>query len=212
MRFAMRADVAIVGGGPAGCFTGIGLAERGFKVVIVEEHGEIGNPECCTGILGVGGLAELGIKPGKWVLGKLRGAILHTPSNESIELTRKRIEAFVIDRAEFDRSLARRAAEAGVAFLLKHRCVGLTFKGSPLVRLKGEKETQIRARVLVGADGPTSIVARKAGLITSNKYIRCAQVETIAKAKEDIAEVFLGNKFSPGFFGWLVKAGDVCRV
>lgn len=208
----MQADVAIVGAGPAGCFVGKGLAERGLDVVIVEEHGEVGNPACCTGIVGVGGLEELRIRPGKWVLGKLRGAVIHTPSNEPIELTRRRVEAFVIDRAEFDRSLARDAAKAGAELLLKRRCVDLRLDGEPVIKLDGTGKSELRARVVIGADGPASIVARKAGLMKSDKCIKCVQVETIAEARDDIAEVFFGRSFAPGFFGWLVKAGDVCRI
>lgn len=208
----MRADVAIVGGGPAGCFAGMGLAERGFDVVIVEEHAEVGHPQCCAGIVGIEGLEELGIKPGKWALGKLRGAVVYPPSNKPIELTRGKVEAFVVDRAEFDKSLARSATKAGVRFLLKQRCVDVGFKDCPILKLKGEGRIELTASVLIGADGPTSTVARKLGLIKSENYVKCAQSETIAEARGDIAEIYLGSSFAPGFFGWLVKAGDICRV
>jgi len=208
----MRVDVAIVGAGPVGCFVGKILADRGLDVVIVEEHGEVGNPACCTGIVGVKGLEELGIKPGSWVLGKLRGAVIYTPSNEPIELTRGMVEAFIIDRAEFDRSLVKNAAKAGVTFLLKQRCVDLIFDDGPVIKLGGMQKSELNARIVIGADGPVSLVARKAGFIKSCKYIRCVQVETIAEARDDIAEVYFGKTFAPGFFGWLVKAGDVCRV
>ncbi|MFH1821688.1 MAG: NAD(P)/FAD-dependent oxidoreductase [Methanobacteriota archaeon] len=207
----MKADVAIVGAGPTGCFVGKCLAERGLEVVIVEEHGEVGNPVCCTGIVGAGGLEELGIKQGKWVLGKLRGATIYPPSNEPIRLTTRRVEAFIIDRAEFDRSLATAAARAGATLLLKRRCLDLSFDDGPVIKMNG-KESELKARVVVGADGPASIVARKAGLIKSSKYIKCAQVETIAEASDGIAEVYFSRSFAPGFFSWLVKAGDVCRV
>ncbi len=208
----MRVDVAIVGGGPTGSFVGKGLAEHGLDVVIVEEHREIGNPVCCTGIVGVEGLKELDVKPEKWVLGKLRKVAVYTPSNERIELTRGKVEAFVINRAEFDRSLAQDAANAGATFLLNERCIDLNIDGELVVKLKGEQKIKLIADVVVGADGPTSIVSRKAGLGGVNKNINCIQVETIAEASDDTAEVYFGKSFAPGFFGWLVKAGDVCRV
>ena len=208
----MEADVAIVGAGPAGCFVGKCLAERGLDVVIVEEHGEVGNPVCCTGIVSVMGLKELRIKPGKWVMGKLRGAAIYPPSNERVELTKGRVEALVIDRAQFDRALATDAVRAGVELLLNKRCLDLRFDGGPVIKMSGKNNSEVKARVVIGADGPASIVAKKAGLMKSSKYIKCAQVETIAKASDDIAEVYFGRSFAPGFFGWLVKAGDVCRV
>ncbi len=208
----MKADVAVVGAGPAGCFVGKALAEHGLEVVIIEEHGEVGNPVCCTGIIGVDGLEELGIRPGKWVLGKLRSAAIYPPSNKPIKMAKPKVQALVVDRAEFDRSLAVAAAKAGATMLLNSKCLDLRFDEGPVIKMSGKKESELRARVVIGADGPASIVARKAGLVKSSKYIRCAQVETIAGASEDTAEVYFGRSFAPGFFGWLVKAGDVCRV
>jgi len=89
----LQADVVVVGGGPAGCFVGEALAKQGFEVVIVEEHGEVGNPTCCAGIVGTGGFRELKIKPRKWVLGKLRRAVFYPPSNRPVEISRGKVEA-----------------------------------------------------------------------------------------------------------------------
>ena len=208
----MRIDVAVVGGGPAGCFIGGILAKRGLDVVIVEEHAEVGNPVCCAGIVSVSGLRELGIKPGEWVLGRLRRVVIYPPSNEPIELTQGKVEAFVVDRAEFDRSLARDAARAGAKFLFKSRCTGVKLSGEPVLDVKGIQGGQLRARLVIGADGPASVIARKAGLVRSRKFLKGAQMEIMADTPEDAAEVYFGRSFAPGFFGWLVRAGDVTRA
>lgn len=206
----METDVLIIGAGPAGCFTGKILAEHGLKVTIVEEHAEVGKPACCTGIVGLSGLRELGIKPGKWVLGRLRGAKIYPPSNNSIKLTRGKVEALVVDREKFDRSLADAAVKAGADLLLGRRCVDLDFNDTPLIET--QDGVKLKARVVIGADGPHSIVARKLGLLVSSKYVKCAQVETEADVDRDVAEIYLNKSFSPGFFGWMVKAGKVARV
>lgn len=208
----MHVDVVIVGGGPAGCFTGEALAKCGFEVAIVEEHGEVGNPACCAGIVGMDGLRELKIKPGKWVLGKLRRAVFYPASNEPVEITRNKVDALVIDRAAFDRELARKAAKAGAVLLLRTRCVGLKLGRKPVVKLKGGCETEVEARLVIGADGPASIIAREAGLLKNARYLKCAQLETIAEVRADATELYFGSSFAPGFFAWLIPAGDLCRV
>ncbi len=208
----MRADVVIVGGGPAGCFAGEALAKEGFDVVIAEEHGEVGNPSCCTGIIGISGLRELGIKPGRWALGKLRRAIFYPPSNKPIELTRGRVEALVVDRVAFDRDLARRAVDAGATLLPKSRCVDLKLGREPRVKLKGINEVEFKARLVVGADGSASTIARKAGLLKVARYLKCAQMETFAELRSDTVELYFGNSLAPGFFAWLTPAGEFCRA
>jgi len=208
----VRADIAVVGGGPAGCFVGEALAKRGFEVVIVEEHGEVGNPACCAGVVGTGGLRELNIKPRKWVLGKLRRAVFYPPSNRPVEITRGKVEAFVIDRAAFDRELARKAVKAGATMLLRTRCVGLKLGRRPVVKLKGARGTEVETRLVIGADGPASIVARDVGLLKTARYFKCAQLETFAEVRADTAELYFGSSFAPGFFAWLTQAGDLCRV
>lgn len=208
----MQADVVVVGGGPAGCFVGEAIAKSGLEVVIVEEHGEVGNPVCCAGIVGTGSFRELKIKPGKWVLGKLRRAIFYPPSNGPVEISRGKVEAFVIDRAAFDRELARKAVKAGATLLLRTRCVGLKLGREPVVKLKGARETEVKARLVIGADGPASIVAREAGLLKTARYLKCAQLETFARVRSDTTELYFGSSFAPGLFAWLTPAGNLCRV
>lgn len=206
-------DVIIVGGGPAGCFAGKLLAKSGFDVVIIEEHAEIGHPVCCAGILGVGGLRELGIKPGKWVLNELKGAIFHPPSGKPLTITRNKVEALVIDRASFDRELAMGAAKAGATFLMKTRCTNIKLGHEPSVKVEGTNgKSEIHGRLIIGADGPNSLVARRAGLLRAARHINCAQAEVFADIDSSTVELYLSRAFAPGFFAWMVPAGDMCRV
>jgi len=207
-------DAVIVGGGPAGCFTGKLLAKRGFEVAIIEEHAEIGNPVCCAGIVGVGGLRELGIKPNsKWALNKLRNALIYPPAGEPIVLTRKKVEALSIDRALFDKELAYTAADAGTTFMMKTRCINITIGEKASVKIrKVDGWDELETRLVIGADGPVSLVARKAGLLKKASYTRCVQVEVEAEIDDDCVEVYLGNSFAPGFSAWLVPAGGMCRA
>ena len=202
-----------MGAGPTGSFSAKSLAERGFRVTIVEEHAQIGQPVRCTGVVGVSGMRELGLKLDDLVLSELKRGIFHPPLGEPIELTRGKVEAVVIDRAAFDRELAERAIEAGITLFTKTRCVDLSIHREGVrVNLKGEHAGELKARLVVGADGPTSMVARRAGLMGKRTYVRCAQVEARTDADASTAELYFGSKVAPGFFAWLVPAGERCRI
>lgn len=206
-------DAIIVGGGPAGCFTGELLARRGFDVAIVEEHAEIGNPVSCAGILGLGGLKELKIKPGRWALNKLKGAVLYPPSCEPITLARGKVEALVIDRAAFDKERAMAAGKAGATLMLKTKCIGLSLGKKTSVKIrKIDGKDELETSLVIGADGPASFVAREAGLLRASNYTRCVQVEAEADVAHDCVEMYFGNSFAAGFFAWIVPAGELCRI
>jgi len=207
------ADVVVVGGGPSGCYVGALLAERGFRVTIVEEHREVGKPTCCAGVVGLEGMKKIGINISGHVLSKLRRAIVHSPSGHSVELGRKKVEAAVIDRAGFDRWLAENAVGAGARIWTNTRCVGVKVGDRVEVKLSGSHSGGLGAELLVGADGASSAVARMVGLAPRKReFIFCSQTELRGRCEGDAAEIFLGRNYAPGFFGWMVKAGDWCRI
>ena len=43
--------IAVIGAGPAGCYSAYKLASAGEKVQVYEEHSSIGKPVQCTGLL-----------------------------------------------------------------------------------------------------------------------------------------------------------------
>lgn len=208
----MKTEVAIVGGGPVGCFLAKLLAEKNIEVMVIEEHAEIGNPACCAGIVGIDGLKELSIKPGDWVLGRLSRTKIYPPAGSPVEIGRGRNEAYIIDRAEFDRSLAREAARAGARFLMKSKCIGVKAGKNPKIRLAGGASGEISASLVVGADGPASTVWRCIEAGKKLSHVNCAQMEVFGEIQKGVAEIYLGKRFFPGFFGWGIKAGKTCRI
>jgi geranylgeranyl reductase family protein len=190
------------------------LAKRGLSVTVVEEHAEIGHPMCCAGIVGARGLDELNLKLNDLILNELRGAIIYPPSGEPVNLTRGKTEAYVIDRASFDRKLAARAARSGADFLLRTRCSDVSLRREKVtLRIKkGGRKIQLQARLVIGADGASSLIAQKSGLLKSPNHIQCAQGEVPAEMGPETVELYFGREFASGFFGWMTPAGDVCRV
>ncbi|MEM2265732.1 MAG: NAD(P)/FAD-dependent oxidoreductase [Candidatus Hadarchaeales archaeon] len=207
----MRKDLVVVGGGPSGCFLAQRVAQRGFEVLLVEEHPHIGKPVSCAGVVGVKGMKEVGVKAEKFALNKVRRGLVFSPSGEVLELERGRTEALVLDREAFDKHLAELAVEEGVELRLQTRCVEVRNTKRPTTLLTGKGEGEIKTRMLVGADGPTSLVARKSGMMGRRRFIRCVQAEVKTEVEPDTVEVYLGSS-SIGLFGWVVPAGEVARI
>ena len=208
-------DVIIVGSGPAGSLTGRRLAEGGYDVSILEEDPEVGNPVCCAGILGSKGLKrEVGLDPSDWALNELEAGEFHVPDCDSLKLSRGQVEAFVIDRSHFDQDLATSAARAGAELRLNTRCLNVSRRGDrAILKANGpEGKEVLESRLVIGADGPNSVVARSLGMVKDPSPIVCAQAEVVSNADEKTTHVYLGNDLSEGFFGWVTPVSDFYRV
>jgi len=203
----MGYDAIVIGGGPAGCFFSGNLARKGWKVIVLEEHRKIGYPWCCAGVVGVGGMEELGIAlPKSLILEKLEGALLYSPTGKKVELTRGKVEAWVIDRPAFDQFLADMAVKEGAEISIGLRCRGVEGTKAKV----GNRV--VEGKVIVGADGPVSIVAKQSGLEKKRNFMRFAQVEAKAETTAHFAEIYFGREVAPGFFGWVVPAGEKARI
>ena len=76
-------DVLIVGGGPAGLYAAERLARRGVSTVVCEEHGVIGDPVHCTGVLATESFDMLGL-PREATLNPLTTARFVSPAGITI--------------------------------------------------------------------------------------------------------------------------------
>ena len=79
-------DVIVVGAGPAGLVASEKLAAAGHRVLVCEEHDEVGAPVHCTGVLAAEALAPLAV-PHDAILNALATVKFIAPSGESFEYT-----------------------------------------------------------------------------------------------------------------------------
>jgi geranylgeranyl reductase family protein len=206
-------DVAIIGGGPGGLYTGILLAKAGFAVALFEEHGEVGQPVHCTGVLADDAFDEFDL-PRTCLLNELSTATFVAPSGARISHTTPRTEAIVIDRAGLDASLATRAALAGVEMRLGVRVRDV----NPLddgMQIDADGIEPVRARAVVLACGASYGLQRRLGLGTPPVALNSAQLELPATRGGDV-EVYFGENVAPGGFAWAVPVtrphGSFARI
>ena len=114
--------MVVVGAGPAGCAAALACAEYGLSTLCVEEHGTIGYPVQCAGLLSQNAFSECRVSK-KSVLNEVSGAEVIPDSGNSLLIDAGETKAFVVDRGILDREMAERAALAGVEFRLKTACI-----------------------------------------------------------------------------------------
>jgi len=209
-------DVVVVGGGVCGSFSALRAARLGAKVVVCEEHGEIGVPQHCAGLVSISGLKRVGLSlPKKIVENEIKGAVFYSPCGRKFAIGRASTVACVLDRQLLDRHLADLAEMAGVRFLLKSRAESLivdsNFVKGVVVRRKGTRET-LASSLVIDAEGCSSTLLKKAELQTLNRSMVVhaiqAEVDRVKEVDIDKVEVYLGRKYAPGFFAWIIPKRD----
>jgi flavin-dependent dehydrogenase len=166
------ADVAIVGGGLAGCALAVALARAGIEVTVLERQpawrwragGVFSSPVTVEALRRVG-VSEAVIAQVARPIPAMR---LETPGGALVRLTYGTEDggppAVGFDRSELDPALGALAAEAGATVRRGVAVESVELGGDgPVLTTRGpEGPGTLRCRVVVGADGAHSIVARTA--------------------------------------------------
>ncbi len=198
-------DAVIVGGGIAGSTTGKFIAEHDHKVLIVEEHREVGKPLQCAGLVTpriFDFMPENGC-----VLNRVRGAKVYSPSGKELVIDAKKTKAVVIDRVGFDRSCMAMAVRAGCELSLGAKALAAKYDGNTVsVKImKGNKIFSMNTKLLIGADGVQSRVGRWFNLKRPPLLISGFGAELSGvNIDPRFVEIYLGNDVAPNFFSWAI--------
>lgn len=215
----IETDVLVVGAGPAGSSAAKHAALNGAEVLMVEKKSEIGAPKRCAEGVSKDGLIKLGIEPSsRWIASEIDGVRLISPGGIDAWLTRDTVKlpemGYVVERKVFDKFMAMDAARAGADIMIKTLVKGLE-KRDDHVLVKAERmgeEIEIKAEIVIGADGPESRVGRWGGLKTAVKPKSMesgAQFEMVGVEMENpnALEFYFGS-VAPGGYAWVFPKGD----
>lgn len=195
--------IAIIGAGPAGSYLAYLLSKQGKEVTVFEEHGRIGSPVQCTGI--VTHSIEKFFRLKKDVIAKRLDKVVVVSKNNKITVN---VDEIVMWRDKFDQFVAGMAEQAGAEILLDHKFIG--FDGKNSIKVKDKKISkikEIKTDVVVGADGPYSSVAKAAGMDSGSKNYIGMQAKVKLNMDTTSFETYFGSDF-PNFFGWCVPESE----
>jgi len=202
-------DVVIVGASFAGLACATALANSGRRVLVLERKADAGEKLHTTGLLvkeAAEGLLEGVPAP---LTRRIEGVRLHAPNLRHIDLDAPGYYFLATDTAGLLRWMADRAVEAGVEIQWRSAFehAGRLEKGFTLGRIG-------RARYLVGADGPTSRVARAFGLGVNREFLFGIEHEYAGTNAPGIDRLhcFIDRRIAPGYLGWVFGGVGAVQV
>ena len=225
MKYDKEWDVIVVGAGPAGIKAGEELAKRGLKTLVIDRKQEIGAPKRCGEGLSMRWIKISGLEPEPtWARQYINGAILISPKGKKIVIDTDKLgkgSGYIIERKMFEKFLAANAIRAGAKFMLKANVYDLVIEDDYVrgvrVNYMGD-DLELRAKIVVAADGVDSRIGRMAGLNTtlpltemdSGFQYEMAGVELLDPNK---MELYFGNEVAPRGYVWVFPKGkDVANV
>ena len=216
-------DIIIIGAGPSGSTAALYAEKLGLKTILLDKETFPRDKICGDALSGksVRYMKELNILD---EIPKLNGSLIKritfgSPSHKQFDIdlsgsnnTGKIKEGFVIPRKIFDNFLfnkAKNITESKEGF----KVTDIIYEDKKIIGIEGIKDKEkekIYAPIILGCDGPNSIISRKLGFYEEDDLnmaiaIRCYYKGV--KGLSDQIELHFVDEVLPGYF-WIFPAGN----
>jgi len=206
-------DIVVVGAGPAGSMAARFAAEQGVSVLMLEKDRDVGYPVRCGEAISKAGVEEFIPSDDKWIAAKISKFSFNAPDG-SEAIIDFGDAGYVLERRIFDYELARTAAEAGAEILTRAYVNGLLFNDSKVSGVKYElngEHKEVKAKVVIAADGVESRVGRWAGLETHIDFRDMESAVQITAANIPVDQntlyFYFGKEVAPNGYFWVFPKG-----
>lgn len=218
-------DVVVVGGGPSGATAATDLAKLGRKVAMIDRAGRI---KPCGGAIPPRLIQDFDI-PDDMIVARINTARMISPTARRVDIPIEGGFVGMVDREHFDEFLRVRAERAGT-----HRHTGTFLRverdgeGTRVVYRdkQSRNEVSLQTRLVIGADGARSDVARAEipggreipYVIAYHEIIKAPPPRPANEVAQDgdydpkRCDVIYDGKVSPDFYGWVFPHGDSASV
>lgn len=204
-------DVLVVGAGPAGSTAARYAARAGLDVMLIDRRAEVGVPVQCgeyvakdeevrrifPTVTDLGELMEVPEREREVHTDTLR---IWTPAMRAFDIP---FRGYTVRRDKMDQGIADQAVAEGAE--LQTRTTFLDLRGDEVITDRGP----VRAKVVIGADGPRSRVANRAGL--EWPVSAPAMSVTLDGDFDTVTDLFFGN-LAPGGYAWIIPKRDCANV
>lgn len=206
-------DIIVVGAGPAGSMAARFAAEQGVSVLMLEKDRDVGYPVRCGEAISKAGVEEFIPSDDKWIAAKISKFSFNAPDG-SEAIIDFGDAGYVLERRIFDYELARTAAEAGTEILTRTYVNGLRFEDRKVSGVKYEhngEQKEVKAKIVIAADGVESRVGRWAGLKTHIDFRDMESAVQITAANIPVDQntlcFYFGKDVAPNGYFWVFPKG-----
>ncbi len=197
-------DVAIIGSGPAGTTAALNCARKGLKVIVFEEHEEIGLPLHCGECVSKVCIDKMPSFPLKEAISlEAKGVRVIFPNGSSNILSE---QGYVLEKDKFEQWLAREAEQAGAKIELSCRVHDAKRENNEwkIFTTKGD----FSSKIIIDASGVSSFLSIRLNLNAKFKTVVGIQYDLLDVPRDNYLDFYIWPDVAPNGYLWVIPKKD----